>query len=224
MGRREQARAESAFLRGQTGVDGQATQEDTRDAAQVEQDKAREQFVRGGTWLGREFLTWLLWRSEPGDALLQHEGEDVVVLFNGRTVLRGIHGDVTELQVKGTMAPYSEHVRRALDSGLLIHAARVLITVGERSWEASLDAEYLDIRSAKLPALLTEEEDDRISERLDLAEQLSTMITGLVKAFQEERTSKAWSKKIVPEMKAWMRGEEGSRGSTVSERARRAAG
>lgn len=222
MGRREQARAEAAFLRGETGVDGQATQEETRDAAEVERDKAREQLLRGGTWLGRELLTWLLWRSESGDPIVEHEGKGVVVLFTGRIVLRGVHGEVVELSAKGTLAPYSEHVRRALDQGLLVHGARLHLTQGERTWEVSLDAEHLDVRSAKLPELLTDAEDDRLSERLDLAQQLSDMIDALVDAFRKVRASTAWNRDVVPEMKRWMRGEDKGRGSTL-ERARRAA-
>lgn len=222
MARREQAREEAAFLRGDVGVDGQATEQEQKDVAEVERDKAREQLLRGGTWLGREFLTWLLWRSESGDPLVEHDGQDLVVLFTGRVILRGVHGEVVELAAKGTLAPYSTHVRRALADGLLVHTARLHLTHGERMWEATLDAEHLDVRSAKLPELLTEEEDDRLTERLDLVDQLSAMIDALVADFTTTRTSKAWSKQIVPQMQTWMRGDAADTGSTL-DRARRAA-
>jgi len=222
MGKRDQARSEAAFMRGETGVDGQATEAETRDVAELERDKAREQLLRGGTWLGREFLTWLLWRSESGDPVLSHQGEDLVILYTGRLILRGVHGEVVELSAKGTLAPYSLHVKRALADGLLVHTARLNLTLGERVWEATLDAEFLDVRSAKLPELLTEEEDDRLTERLDLVDQLSGMIDALVAAFCEVRGSKAWSKSVVPQLQAWMRGDSADTGSTV-QRARRAA-
>jgi hypothetical protein len=220
MGRREEARKEAAFMRGDVGVDGASSREETKDLAEIEKDKAREQTLRGGTWLGREFLTWLLWRSEAGDALVSFEGEPVIALFAGRVVLRGLHGDVSELSAKGTLAPYSDQVRRALDAGLLLHQARLRLTRGERSWEASIDAEFLDVRSAKLPELLTEEEDDRLAERLDLADQLSRMIDALVHAFLSVRTSKTWGREVVPAMKRWMTGEE--RGATLIDKAKRA--
>lgn len=223
MGRRERAREEAAFLRGDVGVDGQATAQEQRDEAEVEKDKAREQLMRGQTWLGREFMTWLLWRSEEGAAITEQDGEGVVPLYVGRIILRGVHGEVVELAAKGTMAPYSMQVRRALDDGLLVHSGRVRFTRGERTWEATLDAEFLDVRSAKLPELLTEEEDDRLTERLDLTEQLSAMIDALVEAFLAIRASKTWSRDVVPTMKAWMRGEGDKPGATI-ERARRAAG
>jgi hypothetical protein len=205
MARREAARAEAEFPRGDRGVDGLATEE-ARDVAEVEQGKAREALLRGGTWLGRELLTWLLWRSESRGAIADVGGAGVEVLFTGRLTLRGIRGEVTELAARGELAPYSVQVRRALDEGLLVHQARLRLEHGERSYEVTLDAEFLDVRAAKLPELLTEAEDDRVGERLELAEELSTLVDALVAAFLEARTGRGW-KKTVGAMKRWMHGE-----------------
>ncbi len=204
MGRREQARAEAAFARGDLGVDGAATDADVRDEAEVERDKAREQLLRGRAYLGRELLTWLLWRSESGDPLVEVDGAGVIVLFTGKILLRGLAGDVTELAARGAAAPYAAQVKRALASGLLVHQARLRLTHGERAFEVTLDAEHLDLRGAKLPELLTEDEDDRAAERLDLCEQLGAMVDALVAAFLEIRGGKAWARTAVPALRAWM--------------------
>ncbi len=202
MARRDQARAEAAFLRGDVGVDGAATEADARDAVEVERDKARDELLRGRTWLGRELLTWLLWRSESGDPLVEVEGAGLVVLFTGRITLRGIAGEVTELAARGAEAPYSAQVRRALDAGLLVHQARLRFTHGEsdaeKVYEATIDAEHLDVRAAKLPELVADEDDDRLLERLFLAGQLSRFVDALVSAFLDERASGAWGKRTVP--------------------------
>jgi hypothetical protein len=218
MGKREQAREEAAFMRGDVGVDGAATEE-KQDEAEVERGKAREALLRGRAYLGREFLTWLLWRSESGDPVTAFEKSGLTVLFLGRIVLKGISGDVTELSARGAMAPYSEQVREALDRGLLVHQARLRFTHGEKAYEVTLDAEFLDIRAAKLPELMSEEEDSRTGERLYLAEQLSAMVTALVEAFIAVRANRSWSKQIVPEMKQWMRGEDGAKRQTALQRA-----
>ena len=223
MGRREAARAEARFMAGQTGVDGAATEE-AKDTAELERDKAREGLLRGRTYLGRELLTWLLWRSEAGEPLLEVEGEGVVVLLTGRLVLKGAHGDVTELSAKGTLAPYSELVRFALQRGLLVHTARLRLTHGEKVYEATLDAEFLDVRAGKLPELMTEEEDDRTQERLYLVERLGALVDALVESFVAQRTSPAWSRQVVPALQRWMRGEDEEARPTLPERARRAAG
>lgn len=207
MAKREQAQAEAAFMRGDVGVDGQATEEQ-RDEAEVEKDKAREQLLRGRTYLGRELLSWLLWRSEAGEPLVEYEERPVTVLFTSKVVLKGVHEDVTEMTARGATAPYSAEVRHALDRGLLVHSARLCFTHGDRQYEATLDAEHLDVRSAKLPQLMTEEEDDALQERLYLVEQLSGIVDALVEAFLAVRTSKRWRQKIVPAMKEWMQGSE----------------
>lgn len=206
MARREAAQAEARFMRGETGLDGGATEE-KKDAAEVERDKARDQFLRGKTFLGREFLTWLLFRAEAGDPVVQVDGEDVVVGYTGRITLRGLHSDVVEMSARGSLAPYSDQVKHSLDRGLLVHAARLQLRRGERTWEVGLDAEFLDVRAAKLPALLSEEEDDKVAERLYLVEQLSQMVDALLGTFMQVRTMRTWSKQVVPAMKAWMKPE-----------------
>ncbi|AKQ66968.1 hypothetical protein A176_003880 [Myxococcus hansupus] len=221
MARREEARAEAAFMRGDVGVDGGATEEQ-QDEAEVEKGKAREQLLRGRAYLGREFLTWLLWRTEEGGALVEVEGEGVSVLFMGRVVLRGISGDVTEMSAKGTLAPYSQQVKHSLDRGLLVAQARLRFTHGEKEFEATVDSEFLDIRAGKLPALMSEEEDDQLSERLFLMEQMAAMVDALVNAYLVIRAGKTWSKTVVPAMKEWMRGDE--QGNTALAKAARAKG
>ena len=203
MSTRERARAEAAFLRGDAGVDGLPTEAERRDAAEVERDRAREQLLRGGTALGRELLTWLLWRSESTAPVAELDGAPVSLVFTGRVVLRGVAGDVTELAARGALAPYAPDVRRAIAHGLLVHQARVRIEHADRGYEATIDAEFLDVRAAKLPELLAEAEDDRRLERLELAERLSTLVDALVRAFLTVRLARAWRRTVVPELRAW---------------------
>ncbi len=190
-------------MRGDVGVDGQATEEE-KDVAALEADKAREQLLRGRTYLGRELLTWMLWRSESTEPLFEHGETPVHVHFAGRITLKGALGEVTELSAKGTLAPYSDQVKRALAAGLLVHNARLNLTAGERSFEVSLDAEHLDVKAAKLPELMTEEEDDREQERLSLSDLLGDLVDGCIRAFLAARVTKSWNKQTVPAMRAWM--------------------
>ena len=202
-GSRSKSSEEAAFQRGETGVDGAAVEE-TKDLAEVERGKAREAFLRGKAWLGRELLTWLLFRSESSEPLLKLAKQPVTVLFEGRLVLRGIAGEVVENTLRGAMAPYSPLVRRALERGLLVHGARLRITHGDKSYEVTLDAEQFDIRSARLPELTAEDEDDRLRERLYLSEQLAGLVRALIERFLEVRVTPKWMKEEVPALKEWM--------------------
>jgi hypothetical protein len=58
-----------------------------------------------------------------------------------------------------------------------------------------------------------------MGERLYLAEQLSAMVHALVEAFITVRAGRTWTKQVVPAMKEWMRGEEGTRKQTSVQRA-----
>jgi hypothetical protein len=146
----------------------------------------------------------LLYKSESGEPLLKVYKEKVTVLFVGPISLRGIAGETTELIAKGTMSPYSDLVKSAIARGLLVHAARLRIQHGEKSYAMTLDAEHLDFRSVELPAVLSEEEDDKIAERMWLIEELSKIVEALLAHFLELRASAAWRKREVPNLREWM--------------------
>ncbi|MBL8913724.1 MAG: hypothetical protein JNM17_23685 [Archangium sp.] len=190
-------------MAGEVGVDGQATEEE-QDAEQVEAGKAREALLRGRTWLGRECLTWLLYKSESTEALLTHDKKDVTVVFNGKLNVRAGAGEVLEASVKGVTSPYSKLMKKALSQGLLVHNAKVQVTHGEQVYDFSLDAEFFDLRAVKLPSLLQEGEDAQLTERLELATHASHLADALVAAFIKERSAKTWDSKIVPALKEWM--------------------
>lgn len=203
MAKQKQARQDAAFARGAVGVDG-AAEEDTRDESEVEQEKAREQYLRGKAYLGREFLTWLLWMSESGEPIIELDSEPVVVLMTDRLLLKGLTGEIIELSARGAMAPYSSLMRQSLDRGLLVHQCRLRLNHGERAYAVTLDAEFFDCRSAKLPSLLSAGDEDQLEERLFLADQLSTMVQMMLEKFLTLRSSKKWASEVVPELKAWM--------------------
>jgi hypothetical protein len=147
-----------------------------------------------------------LWKSESTDALTKVDDQPLTVVFHGRLTLKAGAGDVTELAVKGVTSPYSPLVRAALNKGLLVHGARLQLTHGEQQYDVGVDAETFDVKGAKLPALLQEEEGERITERLELAARLSHLLDALVEAFIEARISRTWASKTVPALKDWMAG------------------
>lgn len=198
---------DAAFARGEIGVDGEAMVE-ARDEAAVERAKARDQFLEGKTWLGREFLTWLLWKSESASPVIQFNGEPVCVLYGGQFTLKAVSGDVLEMTAKGAEAAYSQVIRFAMENGMLIHSARLKLSLGsEKEFLFTLDAQRMDIRSAKLPDLLTDDEDDRVQERIFLTERLGEVVQAIFVEFLGVRRSAAWRKEALPQILRWLKGE-----------------
>ena len=197
------ARVDAAFLRGEVGADGLAIQE-AKDESEVEQSKAKEALGRNRAWLGREFLTWLLYRSNSTTALLEYDGEPVHLLMVGASILQGPAGDATELRAKGHMSAYAEAVRPAFNRGLLLHQARLRLLHGEKVFEVTVDAEFFGFRSVSIPKLMTEETDEVLEERLFLIDRLTELFDQLWLSFVKLRCSNKWHSAEVPKIKKWL--------------------
>lgn len=182
-----------------------ATHEASSDeATEAEADSSREAFLRGKAYLGREFLTWLLWLTEAGDTLLQAAGKPVTALFVKKLVLRGISGDVAESRLAGQVSPYSTLTRRALARGLLIAEARLLLQHNGFVYDIGIDAELLGIKGAVLPDLLTREADDRLVERIEHVERIAAIVRLLAERWLRLRVSRAWAG-AAAELGEWIR-------------------
>ncbi|MBI2373001.1 MAG: hypothetical protein HYV07_03280 [Deltaproteobacteria bacterium] len=200
VGRGQRGSEETKFLRGQLGVDGAAIEAE----ADAGRGADKDALLRQRAYLGRELFTWLLYRSERGEPISELDGEGISVLLVGRTILRGIVGDASEIAAKGQMSAYASVVKKALVEGLLVHQTRLRIQLGEHVFEATVDAERFAFRSAELPELLAEEEEERVTERLYLAEKLVAAFDALWEAFMALRTSADWNKKEVPAILEWL--------------------
>ena len=190
------------------GVDG-APIDEAEDPADQERALALASLARKRAYLGREFLTWILWASNGGEPLCELEGVGVTVLITGKVVLRGLANEATELAVKGHMSAYSEVVRFAIDRGLLVHIARLRLQWGEHVYEATIDAEALDVRGATLPSVEPsatdpDDEDAVSTDRLSAAEQVGALIDALWAAFMTVRLTPKWARRTVPKIKAWL--------------------
>lgn len=188
-------------------VDGPQTLDD-EDLAAHARDKAREAMGRQRAWLGREMLTWLLWKSNSGDPLIEYEGEEVLVMLTGAVTLQGVAGDATELRAKGHQAAYADVVRQALARGLLVHQAGLRWVVGDidssRIFEATIDAEHFGFRQVRLPKVLSDDPDEAFAERLFLLDQLGEIFEHVWEKFVEVRSSPEWLTDVVPALRAWM--------------------
>ena len=200
---------ERRILAKEVGLDGEPIDEAT-DPGERDRAAAVEGLHRNRAYLGREFLTWVLWASNRGEALCAVEGHDVIVLLTGKVVLRGLAGEATELAVKGHLSAYSSVVRFAIDQGLLVHSARLRIEWNEQVFEVTVDAEHLDVRAALVPpvdaAVAADEgsDEEQLLARLDVCDQVGALLDGLWVAFMEVRTAPKWKRKVVPSMKEWL--------------------
>lgn len=169
--------------------------------------------VEAKRFLGREFLTWLLFRVEEDGGKLQ-VGDDVVELALGDRVVMQDDGEKharLTLVDEGDMRP---ELGAGLRRGKLIDRARIAVTRGERRWELSLDGGMLTYDSLRCPKLGDRDaalaDDPRALFENDLflrladIEEVVGFIDQLFATFCQQRASSQWDAATLPALRAWV--------------------
>jgi hypothetical protein len=187
-------------------------------AQEVETETEDEDYA----YLGREFLTWLLWRADSGEA----EWDDFAVSFGGRVRLQGVGGDVTDAVLKGRSAALGVETRAGIGAGRTLREAELRLATDVREWRFTLVADTLDWKSVKLPTVLDKEDEvllldepgpkkrpkakkkeleiDPLTERMELLHELDEKMTAVFQSFLGERIRPAWTRSTVPALRTWL--------------------
>ncbi|RME54361.1 MAG: hypothetical protein D6795_04295 [Deltaproteobacteria bacterium] len=161
-------------------------------------------------FIGSEFLTWLWFRSETGDGIFtlpatpRHPEEKVEVWFDDRLTLRAERGQSLENILKGGSPSISKEAKTALMEGKKVVGAKIRILRGTLDWTFTIKAETLDIHALKLPEIDHEDEETAFFDRIDLVEQLETLIERLFDDFLHLRLSPRWREEELPAMRRWV--------------------
>jgi hypothetical protein len=148
--------------------------------------------------VGREFLTWLWFKSEERNGMIRITGGDESeVVFVRRLVLEAGEGEYAETIVcQGLHADLKEG-KEALRQGKKITAARLRMGHDKAEWEFTFKADRFHFQSMKLPSVAENEgeEADRegqILERIYLIEKAAGMMDQLFRSFLDLRLSDGW--------------------------------
>jgi hypothetical protein len=159
--------------------------------------------------IGREFLTWLWFKSEErnGTVLIPGVGE-AEIIFMRRLVLESGDGEYTERVVCQGMHADLKEGKEALRQGKKITQARLKITHDNTEWEFTFKGDRFHFQSMKLPTLPEndEEEADRegaLLERIYLIERAAEMMDLLFQSFLNLRRSGGWGAEQA-HMTKWM--------------------
>lgn len=148
--------------------------------------------------VGREFLTWLWFKSEERNGMIRlPDGDECEVVFIRRLVLESGDGEYAETIVcQGLHADLKEG-KEALRQGKKISAARLRVTLDKAEWEFTFKADRFHFQSMKMPSVAESEgeEADRegqILERIYLIEKAVGIMEQLFRLFQNLRLSTGW--------------------------------
>jgi hypothetical protein len=162
--------------------------------------------IASARFLGREFLVWLWWQSEEREGVLPLPSGESCELWLEEQLTLVIDNllERAESKMKGGTPSLTPEAKEALRQGKLPTRAKIRLDRGPQHWSFVLDADAFAISSVQIPALITEETEERFYERMQLVEELEAMIGGLLETFVRLRTSPAWERDALPAMRAWV--------------------
>jgi recombination associated protein RdgC len=158
---------------------------------------------------GREFLTWLWFKSEERNGIIAIPDKyEIELIFLQRLVLTSGDGEYSETVVCQGLHSDMKEAREALRQGKKITEARLRLTNDATKWEFTFKADYFQYQSLKLPTITdSEDEPDREGqnmERIYLVETAIETMDRLFAAFFRLRHSPQWEREELPRMGKWL--------------------
>ena len=160
---------------------------------------------------GREFLTWLWFKSEERNGRIALEGqEEIGLAFVRRLILESGEGDYAESVVCQGQHALLLEAKEALRQGKKIREARLSLEIDSMEWEFTFKADLFQFQSMKMPAPSEEfdetsmlEEEGRLLERIFLLEKAIETMDKLFAFFIRLRLSEGWPAEVA-RMEIWM--------------------
>jgi hypothetical protein len=149
--------------------------------------------------LGRDFLTWLWFRSETADgAFRAHSGEAFSLHVEQRVSVQGGEGDTLETAVVSGMLSELREAKLGLASGKKVVKALIRLECDPDVWQLNLKAEDLSIAGLKTPKIeaQSDEDDDPdavILEKLYLIERALAFLDDAFAEFIRLRVGPQWA-------------------------------
>ncbi len=160
-----------------------------------------------GSFLGRDFLTWVLHVTERDGGEIEIDGWGrLAIFFEDRMAFEGEEHSCRLQELRLGHPAGSAEAKTALLLGKkLVRARMTLGADDEETWKLTLDGDTLDLRSVKLPRTEATDPDGRLLERLDSIERIYDAVNGLYRAFLKHRTEPSFLEKEGPRLKEWLR-------------------
>jgi hypothetical protein len=169
-------------------------------------------------YLGAEFLVWLWFKAELFEGnFTRPSGAEIEVWLDSQLTLQSASDAHERIQLVGVAPSATPEAKLGLRFNKLPVRARVCLAFEGKQFSLLYDATTFSFGSVKLPALITEDGEERFLERMQLLELLDQLWNELYAEFLALRLSPHWERTLLPAVLAWARGQ-----STLSTKAYRA--
>jgi recombination associated protein RdgC len=158
---------------------------------------------------GREFMTWLWYKSEERNGRISlPQGEEVELNFLKRIVLEAGEGEYSQGVVCHGLHAELKEGKEAIRQGKKVKEAGIKLTYNQNEWEFTLKADNFHFQSLKLPVTEWQETEEdpsgKMLERIYLIENAAKTIDVLYDFFLNVRYSPQWDEKEVKSLAKWL--------------------
>ncbi|MFO0744768.1 MAG: hypothetical protein U1F43_03720 [Myxococcota bacterium] len=160
--------------------------------------------INSTRYLGREFLTWLWYRSSTQEGVFQLTEGPIELWFDATLTLEA-QGEVKEQNViKAENPTETPEAHAAILTGKVVSSARLRVVNGQKQWVFGMKGETLGLSSVKIPALLSREDDDQLYERFMLIEEIEDTVNALYQQFIELRMDDDQWRPEIQAIRSWV--------------------
>jgi len=158
--------------------------------------------------LGRDFLTWLWFKSEQTGGMFHVGSGEAVLYMEQRMSVQGGQGEETETAVyTGAVSEFRE-AKLGLSGGKKVRQARIRIEQDQNTWQLQLKAEDFAPTGFKTPKIETrlEEGDDPDApflEKMFLLERALAVMDDVYEQFLKIRLGPEWDRELAA-ARAWL--------------------
>lgn len=160
-------------------------------------------------FLGEEFLTWLWWRGELGEAEFTISGNRRAGVALDAPLLLRSHDEDPEGKRPEQILKFGRPLRgaeaaTALRRGKLLCRAKMILSDGSREWNCTFDAQTFTLRGLRVPEEEAGEESaDAALERVAAFEEAIDIVDEIFKFYLTERLSPKFRETEFPRMRKW---------------------
>ncbi|OGP68612.1 MAG: hypothetical protein A2031_05785 [Deltaproteobacteria bacterium RBG_19FT_COMBO_43_11] len=151
--------------------------------------------------MGREFLTWLWFKSEERNGRITlNSGDEVELHLLKRIALEAGEGEYAQGVVCSGIHAELKEGKEAIRQGKKVKEAGIKLTYNQNEWEFIFKADTFDFQSLKLPVTdMPEAPEDpagKLLERIYLMENAAKIMDNLFASFLSIRRSPPWEEEL----------------------------
>jgi recombination associated protein RdgC len=160
--------------------------------------------------IGREFLTWLWFKSEERNGRIAFRNQEEIELrFLKRISLEAGEGEYSQGVVCHGIHAELKEGKEAIRQGKKVKEAGIKLTHDQNEWEFMFKGDSFHFQSVKMPQTdwqeTSEDPSGGLLERIYLIENAAKTMDALYESFLKIRLSSLWKEKEIPLLNKWLK-------------------